>query len=67
MVVSKKPLSLYQTKQLNIKIMKLELTVIDQGGAIVYTGSSLDEARIIRDFLNQDVSWCDNGAYIVIN
>lgn len=47
--------------------MKLELKVIDLGGAIVYTGSSLDEARIIRDFLNQDVSWRDNGAYIVIN
>ena len=47
--------------------MKLELKVIDQYGATIYTGSSLEEARIIRDFCNEDVSWCDSGAYIVIN
>jgi len=46
--------------------MKLELTVIDQFGANIYTGSDLEKARSIRDFFNQDVSWCDSGAYIVI-
>jgi hypothetical protein len=58
---------LTQRQQLNIKIMKLELTVIDQNGTTIYTGSSLEKAILIRDFCNEDVSWCDNGAYIVIN
>ena len=47
--------------------MKLELIVIDQYGTTIYKGSSLEEARIIRDFANEDESWCDDGAYIVIN
>jgi hypothetical protein len=47
--------------------MKLDLTVIDQYGKTIYTGSSLEEARELRDFCNEDVSWCDNGAYIIIN
>ena len=47
--------------------MKLELKVIDQNGATIYTGSDLEKAREVRDLLNEDESWCDDGAYIVIN
>jgi len=47
--------------------MKLELKVIDQNGVIIYTGNDLEKAREVRDFCNEDVSWCDDGAYIVIN
>ena len=47
--------------------MKLELTVIDQNGVTIYTGSNLEKAREVRDFCNEYVSWCDDGAYIVIN
>ena len=47
--------------------MKLELTVIDQYGATIYTGNDLGKAREVRDFCNEEVSWCDDGAYIVIN
>ena len=68
--MNKRVVSLYQAITLitlKQNIMKLELTVIDQYGKTIYTGSNLEEARELRDFCNEDVSWCDDGAYIVIN
>jgi len=44
-----------------------ELKVIDQNGAFLYVGYDIKAARRIRELSNKDVSWCDDGAYIVIN